>query len=574
MTLLATVWDARLGYDDTAAEARALARAAGWGTASVFVTPVGSRAAGTTASGERWVRVAPPAPPARPAAQQQKALADRLYVLDAERRELEAGGAGRADRRRLRLVAEGKALRRVMERAREQELPRADVLAGLDLVEAYADALEPEVAALGATALLASGPVALVVAARLGLPTAYVPGPLPQRVAEGARDEVLTVLERRWAGRATRVRDDLPAALHGLGVPAAPAPEEEEEEERRAEGVRLGIGPANFAGQGWAWAESVRRELGAQVDVVAVQRASFAFPADVTPTEDEWASLDWQREWLPRPLSWTHALSESLRPLLGLLNGSVISGDLAALRRAGVSVAVLCHGSEVRSPRAAGALYEHAPYGPEHADVARLQETSDRNVRLLGGVGGPVFVATPDLLDSVPFAEWLPIVVAEEDFAVAPPVLERAVPVVVHAPTNPRWKGTDAIEPVLLRLQDEGLLEYRRYGTLPPPEVPAALREADVLIDHVVLGNYATLSIQAMAAGRLVLGHVHARVRRRLPLPVPVLETTPDTVEQVLRAALADRAGSAALAAQGPAFARALHDGRVSARVLGRWLTR
>ena len=482
------------------------------------------------------------------------------------------GAAGR----RLQVVAEGKALRRVRDRVREEPLPFAELVAELDTLTAYSEVLDVEVARLDPAVVVALGPEALVLAASLGRAAVYVPGP----ARSGVRGEAVDVVERRWKSRMAAV---LPAgapasvwgpALRGAGVPDAPdaLPVLDPEPRQLLPGVRLGIGPANFAGQGWAWGSAVRDHLDAGVDVVAVQRSSFDFPADITPTAEEWDSLEWQLEYLPRALSWTHALSESLRPLLGLLNGSVVSGDLAAFRRAGVSLAVLCHGSEVRSPRMAAALYEHAPFGARWPDNAALQETSDRNVRLLPGIGGPVFVATPDLLDSVPFGVWLPIVVDEADFAPAPAVLERDVPVVVHAPTNPRFKGTDAIEPVLLALEAEGLLEYRRYGSLQPSEVAGALREADVLVDHVVIGNYATLSIQALAAGRVVLGHVHERVRRRIPLETPIVETTPDTVEQVLRGVLSDRSSARETAGRGPAFARTLHDGRLSARVLAGWL--
>ena len=51
-----------------------------------------------------------------------------------------------------------------------------------------------------------------------------------------------------------------------------------------------------------------------------------------------------------------------------------------------------------------------------------------------------------------------------------------------------------------------------------------------------------------------------------------MVEATPETVEEVLVSVLEDRERFAEVAAAGVAFARELHDGRLSARVLTKGL--
>jgi len=337
--------------------------------------------------------------------------------------------------------------------------------------------------------------------------------------------------------------------------------------------VVLGVTPANFAGQGWAWARSAERNLpGVSAQVVA-NPGGYGFRTDVVLTSELAADLDWQLDQARRVLGgWTHVLSESVRPVLGLLNGSTLSGDMASLLRAGVHVAAVCHGSEIRRPSHHQATYPFSPFVGDWDGLPELRQRADRNRAILHALDIPVFVSTPDLLDDVPHARWLPVVVDEEDLVAAPPPFQREVPVVLHLPSSPRLKGTEAIDAVGQRLAEEGLIVYRSLRDVPASSTAALIRDADVVVDHIVIGNYGVLACQAMAAGRLTVGHIHERVRRRVGRPVPVLEATPLTLEAVLRSALKDPTTVADLAASGPEFVRDLHDGRVSAQVLATFL--
>ena len=185
---------------------------------------------------------------------------------------------------------------------------------------------------------------------------------------------------------------------------------------------------------------------------------------------------------------------------------------------------------------------------------------------------GPTFVSTPELLDDVPGASWLPVVVDTSVWTPQPPPLEAAVPRLLHVPSNSALKGTAKLEAALRPLVDRVLVDYRRLEGVAPADMPSVLAEADIVLDHFVIGNYGVLACQALAQGRLVISHVDARVRDRVPRPVPILEATPETVCEVVEGVLRDRAAARALAAEGPDFVRELHDGRYSAQVLAPFL--
>jgi len=103
----------------------------------------------------------------------------------------------------------------------------------------------------------------------------------------------------------------------------------------------------------------------------------------------------------------------------------------------------------------------------------------------LADFDGPMLVSTPDLLDYLPGAVWLPGVVGSASFVPTPPALTGSRPVVAHVPSSSWLKGSEWIDPVLQRMDREGLLTYRRVQNLPPIMVPALLREVDVVVDQV-----------------------------------------------------------------------------------------
>lgn len=75
-----------------------------------------------------------------------------------------------------------------------------------------------------------------------------------------------------------------------------------------------------------------------------------------------------------------------------------------------------------------------------------------------------------------------------------------------------------------------------------------------------------------MAAGRVVIGHVLPEVRRHVEdtygLALPIVESTPDTLHDVVQALVSNPEEARALADAGPAFVERVHSGRASADVL------
>ena len=134
-----------------------------------------------------------------------------------------------------------------------------------------------------------------------------------------------------------------------------------------------------------------------------------------------------------------------------------------------------------------------------------------------------IFVSTPDLLATLPDAEWLPNPVPALDPA---PLPDNEIPVVVHCPSDPALKGTDMIEQAVewLKRQEGQEFVYRRVSGCSHEETLAAMRAADIVIDQAQFpGLYCMVSIEAMALGRPVLASLDPGTQNRLPRGCPVV---------------------------------------------------
>ncbi len=408
------------------------------------------------------------------------------------------------------------------------------------------------------------------------------------RVLERGRPPVDPALLARYTWHAqARVlqqvyRELLPDRALLADPPVLPAAEPAQTPVRRG-ATTLAIGPTNSAGQGWAWARAASAHLpGVSGYALAIRNARYDYPADeLVDRQTYLADAAWQLRTLSRARAgWTHVLLEAGRPILGGLAGRDFVADADLLRRSAIQVGLVFHGSEVRSPRRHRQLDEFSPFADPKDELTRtLQTRCDALLPLVEVFDGPLFASTPDQLAYLPArARWLPVVVDLAAFpAPGAPLgpaepLERAVPLFVHAPSNPRLKGTADVERVLRPLADRGLIELRMVTGLPPHEAAELIRAADVVVDQLLLGLYGVLACEAMAGGRVVLGHLGDPLRDLIDHPVPVIEANPRTLAAVVEQLLDDRDAARKTAAQGPAFVAEVHDGRRSARVLAPFL--
>lgn len=338
------------------------------------------------------------------------------------------------------------------------------------------------------------------------------------------------------------------------------------------------IGPANSAGQGYQWVKAATTHL------ESVSGHCFRFRIDENPYPDHYRvalkTFLKDRTWAEAfaefaERSYTHIVFESNRSIFGSKKGGS-TAEIARMRGAGLRVAMLAHGSDVRIPSVHAEREKWDQYQHMDPEFVRTLDTNARiNVEQFRQFDGKTFVSTPGLLDFLPEAQWCPVVVDPKTWACDRPVLMSPVPVVAHIPSS-QQKGSEWIDPILQELADRGVVDYLRLSGIPLGEMPSYVSRCDILIEQFGIADYSVAACEAMAAGRLVVSRVadtvRARVRESTGLELPIVEANPDTLREVILAQLDDREKARATASLGPEFIRAVHDGRCSAAVLSGFL--
>jgi glycosyltransferase involved in cell wall biosynthesis len=377
--------------------------------------------------------------------------------------------------------------------------------------------------------------------------------------AAGAEGAVPTPPSLRWETQSHRLLGQmLPEPVPDGAAPAQPS---------------LLIGPRNGNGQASAWARALRTaapHLKVQSFAAKYSGLGIDDPVDHLVPLSTWKAQSWQVVWARYAMAgFSHVLLEQALTLTGTLNGLRFFEDVETLREHGMTVGLVFRGSEIRNPARHAQRERWSPFSdPEDPFTAKLQRSVASVAPHVASFSGSKFVTTLDLLDDVPGARWLPQVLDLSRWRPGPPPMSRRTPVVLHAPSNERLKGSQAVDSVCRALAERGLIEYRRLHGVPYREMPAALRGADIVLDQFALGSYGVLALQAMACGRTVVGHVSPVVRARVGRDLPVVEATCDDLADVLAELLDSPAAAGAVADAGRSYVEEFHDGRYAGQVL------
>ena len=338
------------------------------------------------------------------------------------------------------------------------------------------------------------------------------------------------------------------------------------------------IGPTNSANQATQWSSALKLlGFGGQSLRISADDANEWFTSDFALTRSEWNVFD-NRQKLADVVATSKeiVLFESLRPIFRLLNEkdgrNPILEDFELMKIMGKRVGVVFHGSDIRNTVEHAARNPFSPFHHESPELAKMRSRTEDNAALLPELRKlkiPIFVTTKDLLIDLPDAHWLPVTINFDRFhqvakesPIFPDPNEKLR--VLFLPSRSWLKSADVIEPVLIKLRNEGIISYHSYiaggKSLKHSEISDAIAASDLVIDQF-LGVIGVFPIEALAAGRLVMSYVPPEAGE-----IPIIGVTPNTLEAAIRRVALERP----LPVGGIEYAKRWHNGNESVRALAK----
>jgi glycosyltransferase involved in cell wall biosynthesis len=132
-------------------------------------------------------------------------------------------------------------------------------------------------------------------------------------------------------------------------------------------------------------------------------------------------------------------------------------------------------------------------------------------------------------------------------------------PVVVHAPSDPKFKGTELIRRAVDEIGRRVSLDFRLVRGVTYDAVEAELEKADVVIDQLNSVNVGIVALEAMRAGRAVVSQLDPQALAPYQAGLPVVAATPETLANELETLLRDPELRQTLGEDGRRYVAATH---------------
>ncbi|WP_247010101.1 glycosyltransferase family 4 protein [Halorientalis litorea] len=144
--------------------------------------------------------------------------------------------------------------------------------------------------------------------------------------------------------------------------------------------------------------------------------------------------------------------------------------------------------------------------------------------------------------------EWDPVGIDES----------KETPLVVHPPSNKDVKGSWFVQEAVDTLREEGLdFEYEEISGLPHEEAVEKYKQADVIVDQLLIGWHGVVTLEAMALGKPAVCYIRDDLNSD---DVPVAEANPETLTDTLRELIRDPDKRARLGRDGREYVEENHD--------------
>lgn len=188
-----------------------------------------------------------------------------------------------------------------------------------------------------------------------------------------------------------------------------------------------------------------------------------------------------------------------------------------------------------------------------------------------------IFALNPDLLHFLPAgkASFLPYSMYLDERPSIRPDFGKPCLRIVHAPTDRACKGTKSILVALNQIKKErpGRIEVELVEGLPHSQALERIRQADIVVDQVLVGWYGGVAAEAMALGKAVVCRIEEQDLGFIPPPMAgdlrqaMIWSGPGDLAATLLSYLDNPSRLTQTALAGQEYVHRWHDARAVARI-------
>lgn len=204
--------------------------------------------------------------------------------------------------------------------------------------------------------------------------------------------------------------------------------------------------------------------------------------------------------------------------------------DLKYFKKHGKIIAVTFQGSDARQAKYCVNNYKITHYTREdeiqqnNLDIYKIER-----IKFYEKYADLIYATNPDLLNVLPSnakfrpytklqpIEWIP------SFS----NYKKRKIVIIHAPSKQKVKGTKYVLKAIRQLKEEGYeIDFRLLQNIPNEEIVNYYKDADLVIDQLLVGWYGGFAVECMALGKPVacyireddLKYIPEEMRREIPI--------------------------------------------------------
>jgi len=137
---------------------------------------------------------------------------------------------------------------------------------------------------------------------------------------------------------------------------------------------------------------------------------------------------------------------------------------------------------------------------------------------------------------------------------------------ILHAPSNPEYKGTKYITAAIDKLKIEYDFDFKVINNVKADELYKEIAAADMVIDQMLVGFYGLLSIESMAMGKPVVCYIREDIASGSPAEMPVINANPDNIYDVLKEVLSDPAKLIEIGIRSREYVEKYHNAKIIAK--------